>query len=84
MEIVPVAGTDDGAAPRCHHCCSTRTEVVMSALVSLGILLIVLWAVLWLGFHIVGWLIHLLIIVGLILLVWGLIKRGARAVDRHI
>jgi len=56
----------------------------MGPIVSLGILLIVLWAVLWLGFHIVGWIIHLLIIVGIILLVWGLIKRGARAVDRHI
>jgi hypothetical protein len=58
-------------------------EILMGPIVSLGILLIVLWAVLWLGFHIVGWIIHLLIIVGIILLVWGLIKRGARAVDRH-
>ena len=55
----------------------------MSALVWLGVILIVLWAVLWLGFHIVGWIIQLLVIVGIILLVWGLIKRGARAVDRH-
>jgi len=55
----------------------------MSALVWLGIILIVLWAVLWLGFHIVSGLIHLLIIIGIIMIVWGLIKRGARAVDRH-
>ena len=55
----------------------------MGPIVSLGVLLIVLWAVLWLGFHLAGWIIHLLIIVGIILLVWGLIKRGARAVDRH-
>lgn len=55
----------------------------MGPLVSLGVLLIVLWAVLWLGFHIVGWIIQLLVIAGIILLVWGLIKRGARAVDRH-
>jgi hypothetical protein len=58
-------------------------EILMGPIVSLGVLLIVLWAVLWLGFHIVGWIIHLLIIVGIILLVWGLIQRGARAVDRH-
>jgi hypothetical protein len=58
-------------------------EVFMGPLVSLGVLLIVLWAVLWLGFHIVGWIIQLLVIAGIILLVWGLIKRGARAVDRH-
>ena len=55
----------------------------MSALVWLGIVLIVLWVILWLGFHIVSGLIHLLVIIGIILLVWGLIKRGARAVDRH-
>jgi hypothetical protein len=56
----------------------------MGALVILGIILIVLWAVLWLGFHIVSGIIHLLIIIGVILIVWGLIKRGARAVDRHL
>jgi len=55
----------------------------MGPIVSLGVLLIVLWAVLWLGFHIVSGVIHLLIIIGIIMLVWGLIKRGARAVDRH-
>jgi len=59
-------------------------EVCMSALVWLGIILIVLWAVLWLGFHLVSWFIQLLVILGIILLVWGLIKRGARAVDRHL
>jgi hypothetical protein len=83
MELVPVTGAGDAAARRRHHICPTRTEVVMSVLVSLGVILIVLWAVLWLGFHIVGWIIHLLIIIGIVLLVWGLIKRGARAVDRH-
>ena len=59
-------------------------EVNVGALVTLGIILIVLWAVLWLGFHIVSGIIHLLIVVGVILIVWGLIKRGARAVDRRI
>ena len=83
MDRVPVAATGAVAvgdvAPRCPTC----MEILMGPIVSLGVLLIVLWAVLWLGFHIVGWIIHLLIIVGIILLVWGLIKRGARAVDRH-
>jgi len=59
-------------------------EVNVGALVTLGIILVVLWAVLWLGFHIVSGIIHLLIIVGVILIVWGLIKRGARAVDRRL
>lgn len=51
----------------------------------LGVILLVLWAVLWLGFHIVAGIIHILVIVGVALLVWGLVKKGARAVrgDRH-
>jgi len=56
----------------------------MGPLVSLGVILIVLWAVLWLGFHIAGWIIHLLIIIGIILLVWGLIQRGARGGPAHL
>ena len=56
----------------------------MGGLVALGILLLVAWAVLWLGFHIAGGLIHLLVVIGVVMLVWGLVKRGARAVDRKI
>lgn len=56
----------------------------MSPLVWLGILLLVLWAVLWLGFHIVTGLIHLLVLVAVVLIVWGLLKRGANAVERHL
>ena len=53
-------------------------------LVTLGIVLLELWAVLWLGFHIVTGAVHLLVIAGIVLLVWGLVKRGARAVDRNV
>ena len=56
----------------------------MSGLVWLGIILIVLWAVLWLGFHIVSGLVHLLVIVAVVMIVGGLIKRGANAVGRHM
>lgn len=49
-----------------------------------GVLLLVLWAVLWLGFKIVSGLVHLLVIVAVALIVWSLIKRGARAVDRKL
>ena len=59
-------------------------EVFVGGLVALGILLVVAWAVLWLGFHIAGGLIHLLVVIGVVMLVWGLVKRGARAVDRKI
>jgi hypothetical protein len=41
------------------------------------------WAVLWLGFKIVSGVVHLLVIVGLAMLVWALVKRGARAVGRR-
>ena len=46
----------------------------------LGIILVVAWAFMWLGLKIATGLIHLLVIVGLVLVVWSLIKRGARAI----
>lgn len=46
----------------------------------LGVILVVTWAVMWLGLKIATGLIHLLVVVGLVLVVWGLIKRGARAI----
>ena len=46
----------------------------------LGIILVIAWAVLWLGLKLATGLIHLLVVVGLALVVWGLIKRGARAI----
>lgn len=56
----------------------------MNGLVWLGVVLMVLWAVLWLGFHIVSGVVHLLVIIGLAMLVWGLVKRGARAVGTRV
>jgi hypothetical protein len=56
----------------------------MRGLVSLGILLVILWAVAWLVFKTAGFFIHLLLIVGIIMLILGLLKRGRRAVSRDI
>jgi hypothetical protein len=56
----------------------------MKGLVSLGIVLLVLWAVAYLVFKTAGFLIHLLLIVGAIMLVIGLLKRAGRAVSRDI
>ena len=56
----------------------------MHPLVWLGILLLVLWAVLWLGLKIVSGVIHLLVIAAVVFLVWGLVKRGARAVSKRL
>ena len=53
----------------------------MSALAIIGAILIVVWILGWLAFEIASGLIHLLLIIGLVLLVWGLVKRGARAVS---
>ena len=52
----------------------------MHALAWLGVALLVLWVVLWVGFKIVSGVIHLLVIVGAVLLIWGLVKKGAGAV----
>ena len=46
----------------------------------LGIVLVVTWAILWLGLKIATGLIHLLVIIGLAFVIWGFIKRGARAI----
>lgn len=56
----------------------------MGGLVILGILLLVAWGVLWLGFNIVSGLVHLLVLLAVVFIVWGLVKRGARAVDKHV
>lgn len=48
----------------------------------LGIILVVAWAVLWIGLKIATGLIHVLVILGLALVIWGFIKRGARAITR--
>ena len=52
----------------------------MKGLVSIGVVLLVLWAVLWLGFKIASGLLHLVVVVAIVLIVWGLLKRGARAI----
>jgi hypothetical protein len=52
----------------------------MRPLILLGVVLVVLWVLFWLVFRIVSGLIHVLVIVGLLLILWGLLKRGTRAV----
>lgn len=47
----------------------------------LGVVLIALWAILWLGFKIVSGLVHLLVIAGAVFIIWGLLKKGAAAVS---
>ena len=56
----------------------------MHPFVMLGVALLVLWGVLWLGFNIVSGLVHLLVIVAIAMIAWGLVKKGARAVDRRL
>ena len=52
----------------------------MKAFIYVGVALLVLWAVLWLGFKIASGLIHLVVIVAIALIIWGLLRRGARAI----
>jgi hypothetical protein len=56
----------------------------MHALVWFGIGLAVLWAILWLGFKIVSGIIHLLILAAVVFIIWGLVRRGARAVSSRL
>jgi hypothetical protein len=50
----------------------------------IGVALLVLWGVLWLGFNIVSGVVHLLVIAAVVMIAWGLVKRGARAVGRRL
>jgi hypothetical protein len=51
---------------------------MMRLYVGLGILLLVLWALFWIVFRVVAWMVHLLVVVGLLFLLYGLMKRGVR------
>lgn len=56
----------------------------MHPLVWLGVVLLVVWALLWLGFQIVSGMVHLLAIVAAALIIWGLVKKGASAVSNRV
>lgn len=56
----------------------------MHVFVWFGIALLVLWAVLWLGFQIVSGLVHLIVLAAVVFIVWGLVKKGARAVGDRV
>lgn len=55
----------------------------MNPLVTVGVLLLAIWAVLWLGFHVVSGLVHVLVLVAVVMIVWGLVKRGASAISSN-
>lgn len=56
----------------------------MHGFVWIGVVLLVLWAVLWIGLKIVSGIVHLLIVAAVILIVWGLLKKGAKAVSNRM
>ena len=56
----------------------------MNGLSWLGVVLVVVWAVLWLGLKMVSGMIHLLVLVGVALIIWGLVRRGANAVQSRM
>ncbi len=47
----------------------------MHPMVWVGVVVIVLWALAWLAFRIAAAAVHLILVVGLVLLVWGLVRR---------
>ena len=56
----------------------------MPALDWLGIALLVLWAVLWIGFKIVAIGVHLIVIAGLLLVLYALFRKGSAEVKRRM
>ena len=57
-----------------------QEEARMRGLIPIGIVLLIAWVVGFLVFKLAGFLIHLLVIVGIIMLIAGLIKRTDRDV----
>jgi hypothetical protein len=53
----------------------------MKPLVWMGIGLIVAWAILWLGIKMAVFAVHLLLLIGVALIGWGLLHRGSA--DNH-
>ncbi len=54
----------------------------MHRYVWIGLILLVLWALLWLVFKVVSGIVHVLVFAAVIFIVWGWIKRGVNAVKR--
>lgn len=52
-----------------------------NALTWLGVALVVCWAVLWLSVKIAVAAVHVLLLLGLALVVWGLARRGAKRLN---
>jgi len=50
----------------------------MRMLIGIGVLLLVLWVVLWIGLRIVGGLVHILVIAGVVFLIWGIARSALR------
>ncbi len=53
----------------------------MPLIVLVGILMIIAWAFLWLWLKIVSGLIHIIPIVALVFIIWGMLQRGKRALQ---
>lgn len=47
-----------------------------------GVGLVAVWAALWLVFKVVSGLVHVIVLVAVVLIVWGLVKRGGAALKR--
>lgn len=56
----------------------------MHGFVWVGVALLAVWAALWLVFKVVSGLVHVIVLVAVVLIVWGLVKRGAAAVKRGL
>lgn len=52
----------------------------MHPLILLGVALVVLWLLAFVVFKVIGFAIHLLLIAAVVMIAWGLLKRGARKV----
>ena len=53
----------------------------MHPLAWLGILVLALWVIAWLVFEVASFAVHVLLVAAVVLVLWGLVKGGARGTD---
>jgi Flp pilus assembly protein TadB len=82
-------GEEPAATPRVHYssssagfigpCSASFAGDFMKFLVWIGMAMVVCWGILWLGIKIAVGAVHLLLVLGVVLIVWGFVKGKSAA-----
>lgn len=54
----------------------------MKALVWIGLAMVICWAILWLGIKLAVGAVHVLLLLGAVLIIWGVLSKGRQQITR--